>query len=117
MIRRRSATSGAASAMRRISIAAMRRNGIVSFSVRDNSAIFGAFRLRRFIPPIELSRAVPYLDGSVLRSFLQHDARLFDHVSDRVGFDDFGSLDVIALVEEKAAINVHGNRPPVWPAR
>ena len=43
---------------------------------------------------------------------MQHDARLIDHVADRVGFDDFGSLDVIAFVEEKAAINVHGNRPP-----
>src|SRR5260370_32982194 len=98
--------------MRRISIAAMRRNGIVSFSARDKSAIFGPIRSRRTVRSAEPSRAVPYLDGSVLRSFLQHDARLIDHVADRVSFDDFGSLDVIAFVEEKAAVNVHGSRPP-----
>src|SRR5712692_3817014 len=117
MIRRRSATSGAASAMRRISIAAMRRNGIVSFSARDKSAIFGPVRSRRTVRPAEPSRAVPYLDGSVLRSFLQHDARLIDHVADRVGLDDFGSFDVIAFVQEKAAINLHGEPPVICAAR
>src|SRR5712691_11791851 len=111
MIRRRSATSGAALAMRRISIAAMRRNGMVSFSVRDNSAIFGAFRLRRFIPPIEPSPALPYLDGSVLRPFWHLGARLIDHLAERVGFDNFGGLDVTAFVQEKAAVNVHASLP------
>src|SRR5216683_7178335 len=96
--------------MRRISTAAMRKNGIVSFSARDNSAIFGAFRW--FIPPIEPSPALPYLDGSVLRPFSQHGARLIDHLAERGGFNDFGSLDVTAFVQEKAAINVHWSRPP-----
>src|SRR5882724_10418249 len=89
----------------------------VSFSIRDNSAIFGALRLRRFIPPIQPLPTLPYLDRSVLRPFLQHDARLIDHFAERVGFDDFGSLDVTAFVQEKASVNVHGADPPVWAAR
>ncbi len=103
--------------MRRISIAAMRKNGIVSFSARDNSANLDPIRSRRTVRPAEPSRAVPYLDGSVLRSFLQHDARLIDHVADRIGFDDFGSLDVIAFVQEKAAVNVHVEPPVICAAR
>jgi len=80
----------------------MRKNGIVSFSARDNSAIFGPIRSRRFIPPKQPSPALPYLDGSVLGPFPQHDARLINHLAERVGFDDFGSLDVTAFVQEKS---------------
>src|SRR5712691_3854134 len=111
MIQSRSATSIPSSAMRRISIAAMRKNGIVSFSIRDNSAIYGAFRLHRFIPPIEPSPALPYLDGSVLRPFSQHGARLIDPLAERAGFNDFGSLDLTAFVQEEAAVNVHASLP------
>src|SRR5216683_287882 len=100
--------------MRRTSIAAMRKNGIVSLTARARSGIFGLLRSRRFIPPIEPSPALPYLDGSVLRPFSQHDACLIDHLAERVGFDDFGSLDVTAFVQEETAVNVHGSHPPVW---
>jgi len=90
----------------------MRKNGIVSLIARDKSAIFGPIRSRRFIPPIQPSPALPYLDGSVLRPFSQHGARLVDHLAERGGFNDFGSLDVTAFVQEKASVNVHGSRSP-----
>jgi hypothetical protein len=86
----------------------MRKNGIVSLIARARSAIFGLNRSRRFLHPVDPSPALPYLDGLVLRPFSQHDPRHVDRLADRVGFDDFGSPDVIVFVQEKAAVNVHG---------
>ena len=97
--------------MRRSSIAAIRRKGTVDFSISDKSATSGTIQSHRFIPPKEPSPALPYLNGSVLRPLSQHDARLIDRRADRVGFDDFGSLDLAAFVQEKAAIDVHASHP------
>jgi hypothetical protein len=76
-----------------------------------------AFLLRPYACPIELSRSLPNLESSVLRPLSQHDARPFNRLADRVGLDNFGSLDVIAFIQEEAAVNVHEVRPVIRAAR
>ena len=79
----------------------MRKNAMVCCTARYSSAVFWPIRARLFIRPVEPSPSLPYLDGSVLRPFSQHGARLIDHLAERVGFDDFGSLDVTAFKKKQ----------------
>ena len=59
------------------------------------------------LAPVELSRSLPNLNGSVLRPLSQHYLRLMDRFLDAIGFDDLTRLDVIGFVQEEAAVNVH----------
>ena len=51
----------------------------------------------------------------MLRIFQQHGAQFLDRLSDCLGLKDFDSLDVIGLVQKKAAVSVHENTIILFP--